>query len=132
MYGAGGLNPPPPQSPYGASRPPVLPYIVYQTTEDPPPSPLNGLAIASMVLGIVSLVLTCMCCGMISWLPSLIGLILGIVARAKGNRSGMGVAGIVLNSIALLFAFIMVVLLFIGTYASGYNDNSIFWDGVYL
>ena len=85
-----------------------------------------------MVLGIVSLVLICLCCGVISWLPSIVGLILGIVPRAKGNKTGMALAGIILNSIALLFTIFMVILIVLGSANYPYYGNSSFWDGTYL
>ena len=91
--------------------PPPLPQVYYQLPQEKPVPPLNGLAIASMVLGIVSLVLDCLCCGMFSWLTALVGLVLGIVACIKGNRSGIVIAGLILNGLALVFALVTIVVI---------------------
>ncbi len=116
----------------GAYPPPPLPQVVYQPPREPVTPPLNGLAIASMVLGIISIALICCCCAAMSWLTSLVGLILGIVACAKGNRTGMTIAGLILNGLALLFTLMLVAAIFLGSeYQYEYLDRD--WlDGTYL
>ncbi|MGW0846904.1 DUF4190 domain-containing protein [Streptomyces sp. NPDC002787] len=85
----------PPPYPYGAAAPQpwgqawARPYPALQ-----PPTPVNGLAIAALVLGVLC------------FLPG-IGLLLGIVAlvqiRKSGERGkGMAVAGIALSTIGAL------------------------------
>ena len=68
----------------------------------------EGFSIASMVLGIVSLVL---CCSVyISLICAVIGLILGIVAIHNNNPGrGMAIAGVVCSSIALVLLIIIVI-----------------------
>ena len=66
--------------------------------------PCHGFAIASLVLGIVSLVLCC--CNWILLPAAVTGLVLGIVARCKGNKEGMSLAGIILCSIAIALILI--------------------------
>ncbi len=95
--------------------PPVQPPVGYA----PPPRGGAGMAIASMVLGIVSLVLFC-----IWWLAipcAILAVILGIVARGKANRGeaegrGMATAGIICGAIAILLAVLLVAgaLAFLG------------------
>ena len=63
------------------------------------------MAIASLVLGILSVTL---CCG--SGITSIIGLILGIVA-AKKRQGGMAVAGIILNAFGLALCAVLVVIM---------------------
>ncbi|MCI8554169.1 MAG: DUF4190 domain-containing protein [Clostridiales bacterium] len=76
------------------------------------PQPGRGLAVASMVLGIVSLLfistlyVTAVC--------GIIGLVLGCIAKSR-QQGGMAVAGIILSSIALglcvlIFVFFIIVL----------------------
>ena len=81
----------------------------------------NGMAVASMVLGIISLPTTCCC---IIGLPTAItGLILGSVAMnqiktgryAKGSR-GMALAGIWCSAIALVLMVLWVMLNFLGSF----------------
>ena len=92
---------------YSSAPPPVL----YPMAPVQPPVPGKGAALASLILGIVSIVLTVTCCGMIiSWIPALVGLILGIVARAKGNKSGMSIAGLILCGLSLGLILVLTVL----------------------
>lgn len=70
----------------------------------------DGKAIASMVLGIVSLV----CCGGFYACP-IVGLILGIISKKnKPNNNGMAVAGIVMCCIALGFMVLYTILMICG------------------
>lgn len=64
----------------------------------------DGKATASLVLGIVSLFVWCL-----SWILSLIGLILGIASKEK---SGKRTAGIVINAIVLALSTILTILCF--------------------
>lgn len=119
-------QPPDQQSP---SQPnPQQPYQQPQYQQPqyncPPPGPegfhtppenhkTNGLAIASLVLGIIG-VLFCWCYGF-GLLPSIPGLILGIIAlkqiRATGQPGhGMAIAGIILSSIGLILSAIFIAL----------------------
>ncbi len=63
--------------------------------------PGRGMAIASLVLGILSLV----CCGL---LPGILAVIFGCVAQYKGNTSHMATAGIVCGIIGSLLALIVL------------------------
>lgn len=92
----------------GTIQPPVQPVAKDQ----------SGLAIASLVLGLVSLV---------GWLIplcgfplSITGLVLGILARDSA-RKGMAITGIVFSIIALVLSIINAV---IGAYmgVTGYKD----------
>lgn len=77
------------------------------------PSAVNGFNIASMVLGIVSLVFA-PCLWYLSIPMSIVGLVLGLVGSSKskntGQPKGMGTAGIVMSLIALLFAFLVATI----------------------
>lgn len=73
----------------------------------------DGLAIASMILGMVSIVL---CAWFYLALPcAIIGLVLGCVYRGKGGKNGMSIAGIscsgagILIGLIVLLAFLMAV-----------------------
>jgi hypothetical protein len=88
--------PPPPRPNYYQPQ-----YQAYQ-----PGKQKSGLAIASLVLGIIGCFIT-----------SPIGLILGIVAMVKANRhpneyggKGLAIAGIVLNGLGLLFLPFVVAI----------------------
>jgi len=109
-------------SPVGASGSvPVGPVQVYPTHVSIGVAPTPGTAVASLVLGIISLV-TCYF-GILFAIP---GLICGHMAlktiRESGNRfqgRGLAVAGLVLNYIWLgLFACIVIFLLIAGGVAA--------------
>lgn len=70
----------------------------------------DGKAIASMILGIVSLV----CCGGFYACP-IVGLILGIISKkSKPHNNGMATAGIVMCCVALGFMVVYTILMICG------------------
>ena len=69
------------------------------------------MGIASLVLGIISLIVSFIpCCGALAIIPAIIGLILGIVEVVKKNKAGepkgKGIAGIVLSAIAMVIIIV--------------------------
>ena len=102
------------QPPYG---PPPQGQPYYGAPMYPPPAGTNGMAIASMVLGIL----------WIWWIGSVLALIFGYVARQQikrthQNGNGMAIAGIVLGwiGIAVIVAVTLIVLFASSTSSSGY------------
>ena len=89
----GGYQPPPAPPPYWQRQPGYAPV-----------TKTNGLAIASLVLGIVWLF----------WLGSAVGLILGLVAlsqikRRHQNGRGIAIAGVVLSTIGLVVLIVAAI-----------------------
>lgn len=84
------------------------------------PKPGKGVAIASLVMGIVTLALLC-------WLPpfffgvisGILGIIFAVVASKAGYRGGIKTAGLVLSIIGLIIALIFFIptLLVVGATA---------------
>jgi hypothetical protein len=91
--------------------------------------PGSGLGIASLVCGIVGLViavasggpvLCAVCCVVllpVSWvvagigaLVGAVGIILGMVSRSRGNRSGMPIWGIATGAVAIVAAAVAIIL----------------------
>ncbi len=66
----------------------------------------KGMAIASMVLGIISVVFFCL--WYIAIPAAIVGLVLGVLSN-KAAKSGMATAGIVLSIIALAVAIIWIL-----------------------
>lgn len=99
--------------------------ISKETVKQVPPTqeaPKNkkGLCIASLVLGIVSLVLFCI------WYLSIPCGILAIIFGVLGIKSmnkGMAVAGLVTGAIGLLVSMIVVISLFMFGFAMGVTDE---------
>ncbi|MEU8005788.1 DUF4190 domain-containing protein [Catellatospora sp. NPDC049111] len=104
-----------------------VPYTPYAAAGPATPG-TNGMAIASMVLGIVGL-LMCWCYG-IGALPGLIGAILGHVSQKQIRERqqegrGMAIAGIITgwSAVALTVIGVAIVAILIA------NDPT-FWDAV--
>lgn len=83
-----------------------------QATVEPtqPENTGSGLAIASLIFGIIGIPASC-CCGL-GLLFSVIGLIFGIVGNSK-HKTGVGTAGIVCNIIGIVSAVLVIVFYFI-------------------
>ncbi len=109
--------PPQPQPPPGYAPQPYGAYGPYQPPPygyGPPPPRTNGMAVASLVLGIV----------WVYWVGSILAVVFGFVARSQIKASGgaqtgdgMAIAGIVLGfiGVATLVLFVLLPLLFGGT-----------------
>ncbi|MDR1564946.1 MAG: DUF4190 domain-containing protein [Oscillospiraceae bacterium] len=83
-------------------QPPVPQY----NAPIPPQDDKNGLAVGSLVLGIISIV----CVG---WLWGVVGLILGLQAKKKkpGVKEGLATVGIVLSIIGIVAGIIASIFL---------------------
>lgn len=71
----------------------------------------NVLSIFALIFGIIGLVLSCI---LIGFVPSVIGLILGIAALAKKQSKGLSIAGLVCGTMGIFFSLCML-LYYIGT-----------------
>ena len=124
-------TPPPPPS-QGPGPAPYQPYGTPPTPYGsfPPPQQTNGLAIASLVVSIVSIVL---CCG----LPGIAGAIMGHVARKQAREQGQAGDGIALGGIIVGWlgfalalagvAFYVVAIVILGVWADSvdcYTDSN--------
>ena len=106
------------QPKFGPAAPPVAPagnaYSGYVPTKLP-----AGMAIASLVMGIVS-ILGALPLSFITIVVALVGLILGIIALRKvrkgtGGGKGMAIGGVVTSAIGFILSAVVLVLLIIGT-----------------
>lgn len=77
------------QQPYGAYGWGGMPV-----QQAPPSPPVNGMSVASLVLGILSWIF-------LPFIGAIIGLALGIAARSKRKDDGMALAGVVLSTVHL-------------------------------
>ena len=89
--------------------------LPYQT---PPANPNNGMAVASLVLGIVSYPISVLYCAGV--IPALLAVIFGFIARGKIKRGettvggGMALAGIILGFVQLGLILLLICLFAIG------------------
>lgn len=79
---------------------PYHPYQPYPSVAEP----ARGMAIASLVLGIISFFLFPIVCGPL-------GLIFGCVAKSKGNTTGKATAGIICSIIGFVLWLFTVLFL---------------------
>jgi len=89
-----GYGPPPPQQPGGFVPPQIIMPPGYE------PARTNGLAIASLICGILAIVPGC-CCGLFGIPLSIIALVMGIISISQINASqgrfvgkGLAIAGV--------------------------------------
>lgn len=82
------------------------------------PEPGRGTAIASLVLGIVSIVF--MASIVIPIICGIIGLVLGCTAKSRG-QGGLAIAGIVLSCIGLAMGILFIVLIVVASGEYYYN-----------
>ncbi len=80
------------------------------------PQRTNGMAIAGLVVGIISLILWWI--PFFGLVPPIVGIILSNLGRRAATGRTMAIVGLVLSIIALVLALIIVVLFFIGLLAS--------------
>jgi phage FluMu protein Com len=90
--------------------PPANPFEGPATPPEygPPSRQTDGRAVASLVLGILSIVGSC-CCPFVGLPLAIIGLTLGILARNSENR-GMAIAGVVLSALGTVLGIAGAVL----------------------
>lgn len=83
----------------------------YDSTANAPVS--NGLAIASLICGILSIITSCCCCGNI--LFSIAGIICGCLQKpnTEGKKPGMALAGIITSIAGIVLVIIIYALGFI-------------------
>jgi Domain of unknown function (DUF4190) len=98
-----------PAPPTIGAMPPPMPQVTY--VQQIQTASTNGLAIASMVLGIV----------WVYWIGSILALIFGFVARrqikARGQKGdGMAIAGIVLGFVGAATLLLVIILAIVGVH----------------
>lgn len=76
------------------------------------PAPNNGFAIASLVLGIVSLLCSC-CCNCLIPVTATLSIIFAIVSKKGNPMNGMALAGMICSIVSFVllafsFAFLML------------------------
>ncbi len=77
----------------------------------PPPEhkPTNGMAIGSLICGILSLI--CCCCGWMSVILGIVAIILGVLSKkGEGKMSGMALGGVICGAVGAGLALISAIL----------------------
>lgn len=84
----------------------------------------DGMAIASLILGIFSIV--CCCLTYVSIVAAIVGLVLGILSRKKNPTNGLALAGIICSAVGLALSIIVLIIAIIAvvTGETAYNINT--------
>lgn len=81
----------------------------YNPEPDNQPKERKGMAIASMIVGIVSIPLAC--CSYPGIIAGIVGLLLAIFSKNKGaTRSGLSIAGIITSAIGIVLGTIILIM----------------------
>lgn len=99
--------------------------VVANTT---PEKKTDGLAIASLVLGILSIVLVC-CNTYAAVIAGIIGIVLSILSKKNNGKSGMSTSGLICSIVGIVLGISMIILALIGLAVlnqMGFDMNSLF------
>lgn len=91
----------------------------------------EGFGIASLILGIITVLLFCTC---ISWITGILAIIFGILQLVKGNKKGMAIVGLITGGIGFVVSIILYILIFFAGFGSYSNYNDIYnhiYDDIY-
>ena len=91
----------------------------------------EGFGIASLVLGIITVLLFCTC---ISWITGILAIIFGIIQLVKGNKKGMAIVGLITGGIGFIASVILYILIFFTSLGSYSNYDDIYnhiYDDIY-
>lgn len=69
----------------------------------------NGLAVTSLVLGILSIIMAC-CCGLFSLPLSIGAVVTGAMGMKNQDSKGMAIAGLVMGILAVIIAIVNVAI----------------------
>ena len=96
---------------------------IFGGEQTPPPAKRNGYAIASLVLGIVSLVSSC-CCSCILPVTAILSIVFAAVSKKGEPMCGMAIGGMVCSIVALVLLVISVVLLLLNpAYVAEFEES---------
>jgi hypothetical protein len=97
------------QSTPGAAPAPTPPPAQTFNIQAPPVAPSNGLAVASLVLGIIALVFFWL--PLLGWIPVILSIVMGLIALQQPYGRGMAMAGLICGGIALVIKMLFWVML---------------------
>lgn len=81
--------------------------------ETAPEKKTDTLAIVSLVMGILSIVLSC-CNTYVGIILAIVGIVLSVISQKNNGKSGMAIAGLVCSIIAIVLSVILIILAAVG------------------
>jgi Domain of unknown function (DUF4352) len=110
-----------PQEPTSAPTEPTQPVPASPTPAQVHPSQTNGLAVASLVTGIIALVTGWVFIGIVIGIAAIV---LGAIALKKPHGKGMSIAGIITGAVGALAGLAFAAFWIIALFAAGSIANS--------
>ncbi len=107
------MEPAPVQPQYQSAQPTVASPVQYQSYQANMAQPANGMAVASLVLGIVGV--ASMCVYGFGLIPGILAIIFGHMSRAQirrglGSGDGLAHAGMIMGYISVLLVVVLIVI----------------------
>lgn len=103
--------PPPPQQPppqqWGAPPPPQPGYGPPQGYGGPAPTPTNGLAVGSLIAGIIAFFTGWIFIGIVIGIAAIV---MGFLAMKKPGGRGLAIGGIITGALGIVFGLIIVAV----------------------
>lgn len=85
----------------------------------------NGLALASMICGILSIVLSCCCC--VGVVPGALAIIFACLSRVEENFTGQARTGLITGSIGLIMSVIAGIMLVVMIALFSGAHGALYW-----
>lgn len=85
----------------------------------------RGYGIASLILGIVSVLLFCTC---INWVTGILAIIFGIIQITKNKEHGLAIGGIITAAISMVFSVVLYLAMWFGMTNAGITYEDLLYD----
>lgn len=85
----------------------------------------RGYGIASLILGIVSVLLFCTC---INWVTGILAIIFGIIQITKNKEQGLAIGGIITAAISMVLSVVLYLAMWFGMTNAGITYEDLLYD----
>ena len=85
----------------------------------------RGYGIASLILGIVSVLLFCTC---INWVTAILAVIFGIIQITKNKEHGLAIGGIITAAVSMVLSVVLYLAMWFGMTNAGITYEDLLYD----
>ena len=85
----------------------------------------RGYGIASLILGIVSVLLFCTC---INWVTGILAIIFGMIQITKNKEQGLAIGGIITAAISMVLSVVLYLAMWFGMTNAGITYEDLLYD----
>ena len=85
----------------------------------------RGYGIASLILGIVSVLLFCTC---INWVTGILAVIFGIIQITKNKEQGLAIGGIITAAVSMVLSVVLYLAMWFGMTNAGITYEDLLYD----